>query len=142
MPDYTLADLAKMFDHSLLQPTLTDADLDQGFRLAREYQVASVCVKPYAVARAADALRGSGVLVGTVIGFPHGGHLSKVKAAEAQAAMADGAVELDMGGDIGKGLSGGWGDVRDDIAAGVRAGHPGRGQGDGGFGNRPPAEGH
>ena len=80
MADYTLADLAKMFDHSLLQPTLTDADLDRGFEVAREYQVASVCVKPYGVARAAAALKGSGVLVGTVIGFPHGGHLTTVKA--------------------------------------------------------------
>ena len=123
MPDYTLADLAKMFDHSLLQPTLTDADLDQGFRVAREYRVASVCVKPYAVARAAEALRGSGVLVGTVVGFPHGGHLSKVKAAEAQAAMADGAVELDMVVNIGKVLSGDWGYVRDDIAAVVEPAH-------------------
>jgi len=125
MTDYTLADLAKMFDHSLLQPTLTDADLDQGFRVAREYRVASVCVKPYAVARAADALRGSGVLVGTVIGFPHGGHLSKVKAAEAQAAMADAAVELDMVVNIGKVLSGDWGYVRDDIAAVVEPAHRG-----------------
>src|SRR5215218_5039526 len=96
MPDYTLADLAKMFDHSLLQPTLTDADLDNGFAVAREYQVASVCVKPYGVRRAADALNGSGVLVGTVIGFPHGGHRTNIKVAEAEAAMADGAVELDM----------------------------------------------
>jgi len=125
MTDYTLADLAKMFDHSLLQPTLTDADLDQGFRVARESRVASVCVKPYAVARAADALRGSGVLVGTVIGFPHGGHLSKVKAAEAQAAMADAAVELDMVVNIGKVLSGDWGYVRDDIAAVVEPAHRG-----------------
>src|SRR3954466_4136934 len=123
MPDYTLAELAKMFDHSLLQPTLTDADLDQGFRVARECRVASVCVKPYAVARAADALRGSGVLVGTVIGFPHGGHLSKIKAAEAQAAMADGAVELDMVVNIGKVLSGDWSYVRDDIAAVVVPAH-------------------
>jgi deoxyribose-phosphate aldolase len=66
MPDYTLADLAKMFDHSLLQPTLTDDDLRKGFAVAREYQVASVCVKPYGVRTAADALQGSGVLVGTV----------------------------------------------------------------------------
>jgi deoxyribose-phosphate aldolase len=123
MPDYTLADLARMFDHSLLQPTLTDADLDRGFEVAREYRVASVCVKPYGVARAAAALRGSGVLVGTVIGFPHGGHLSRIKAAEAEAAMADGAVELDMVVNIGKVLSGDWGYVRDDIAAVVEPAH-------------------
>src|SRR3954469_3915312 len=115
MPDYTLAGLAKMFDHSLLQPTLTDADLDRGFEVARAYDVASVCVKPYAVARAAAALTGTGVLVGTVIGFPHGGHLSRTKAAEAEAAMADGAAEFDMVVNIGKVLSNDWGYVRDDI---------------------------
>jgi deoxyribose-phosphate aldolase len=123
MPDFTLADLAKMFDHSLLQPTLTDADLDRGFHVARDYAVASVCVKPYAVVRAAAALKGSGVLVGTVIGFPHGGHLSRIKAAEAEAAMADGAVELDMVVNIGKVLSGDWGYVRNDIAAVVEPAH-------------------
>src|SRR5690349_17607684 len=123
MPDYTLADLAKMFDHSLLQPTLTDSDLDRGFQVARDYRVASVCVKPYAVGRAAAALRGSGVLVGTVIGFPHGGHLSKIKAAEAEAAMADGAVELDMVVNVGKVLSGDWDYVREDIAAVIDRAH-------------------
>jgi deoxyribose-phosphate aldolase len=123
MPDYTLAELAKMFDHSLLQPTLTDTDLDRGFQVAREYQVASVCVKPYGIARAAAALRGSGVLIGTVIGFPHGGHVSKIKAAEAESAMADGAVELDMVVNIGKVLSGDWGYVRDDIAAVIEPAH-------------------
>jgi deoxyribose-phosphate aldolase len=123
MPDYTLAELAKMFDHSLLQPTLTDADLERGFQVARDYQVASVCVKPYAVARAAAALRGSGVVVGTVIGFPHGGHLSKIKAAESEAAMADGAVELDIVVNIGKVLSGDWDYVRRDIAAVIDPAH-------------------
>jgi deoxyribose-phosphate aldolase len=123
MPDYTLADLAKMFDHSLLQPTLTDAEIDRGFEVAREYQVASVCVKPYAVARATAALKDSGVLVGTVIGFPHGGHLTKIKMAEAEAAMSDGALELDMVVNIGKVLSRDYGYVRDDIAAVVDAAH-------------------
>jgi deoxyribose-phosphate aldolase len=123
MPDYTLADLAKMFDHSLLQPTLTDADLDRGFEVAREYNVASVCVKPYGVARAAAALRGSNVVVGTVIGFPHGGHLSRIKVAEADAAIDDGAVELDMVVNIGKVLSKDYGYVRDDIAAVVQTAH-------------------
>jgi len=123
MPDHTLADLAKMFDHSLLQPTLTDADLDRGFEVAREYRVASVCVKPYGVTRAAAALMGSGVSVGTVIGFPHGGHLTAVKRAEAEAAMADGAVELDMVVNIGKVLSKDYRFVRDDIAAVVETAH-------------------
>ena len=126
MPDYTLADLAKMFDHSLLQPTLTDDDLQKGFAVAREYEVASVCVKPYGVRAAADALKGSGVLVGTVIGFPHGSHLTKIKVAEAEAAMADGAVELDMVVNIGKVLSKDYAYVERDIAAVVDAAHKGR----------------
>ena len=116
-------ELAKMFDHSLLQPNLTDAEIDRGFEVARKYQVASVCVKPYAVVRAAEFLRGSGVLVGTVIGFPHGGHLTRVKLFEAEAAMADGAVELDMVVNIGKVLSGEYGYVRDEIAAIVDDAH-------------------
>lgn len=123
MPDFTLADLAKMFDHSLLQPTLTDADLDRGFEVAREYRVASVCVKPYGVTRAAAALEGSGVLVGTVIGFPHGGHLTRIKVAEAEAALADGAVELDMVVNVGKVLSKDYAYVREDIGGVVTAAH-------------------
>ena len=123
MPTATLAELAKMFDHSLLQPTLTDADLDRGFEVAREYRVASVCVKPYGVARAAAALKGSGVFVGTVVGFPHGGHVTRVKQVEAEAAVADGAVELDMVVNIGKVLSKDYDCVRDDIAVVVEAAH-------------------
>lgn len=123
MADYTLKDLAKMFDHSLLQPTMTDADLEKGCRLAAEYEVASVCIKPYGVAKAAEWLKGSGVLVGTVIGFPHGSHLTKIKVAEAEAAMADGAVELDMVVNIGKVLSKEFGYVREDIAAIVETAH-------------------
>src|SRR5271156_5748377 len=105
-PTYT--DLAKMIDHSLLQPVLTDAQLDEGCRLAREYDVASVCIKPYAVRRAADLLAGSSVVVGTVIGFPHGGHLTKIKVAEAEAALDDGAKELDMVVNVGKVLTHDW----------------------------------
>jgi deoxyribose-phosphate aldolase len=119
----TYADLAKMIDHSLLQQVLTDADLEQGLALAREYDVASVCIKPYAVPMAVQALAGSTVLVGTVIGFPHGGHHTKIKVAEAEAALDDGAVELDMVVNIGKVLSNQYGYVADDIAAVVDAAH-------------------
>jgi deoxyribose-phosphate aldolase len=121
----TFADLAKMMDHSLLQQTLTDADLDEGCRLARTYEVASVCIKPYAVRRAAELLAGSTVAVGTTIGFPHGGHLTAVKVFEAQKAMADGARELDMVVNIGKVLSRDWAYVADDIRAVVDVAHPG-----------------
>ena len=119
----TLAELAAMFDHSLLQPTLTDADLDAGCDLARELAVASVCIKPYAVARAAKLLAGSKVRVSTVIGFPHGGCQPAVKLYEAQYAMDDGATELDMVVNIGKVLSGEWNYVAQDIDGVVRAAH-------------------
>ncbi len=123
MPTYTLADLAKMFDHSLLQPVLTDAELEKGCLLAREYDVASVCIKPYAVPLAARILSGSSVAVSTVIGFPQGGNNTKIKVAEAELAIAEGAIELDMVCNIGKVLSKDWGYVQEDIAAVVETAH-------------------
>lgn len=125
MTDYTYTDLAKMIDHSLLQPTLTDDDLDRGCRLAREYDVASVCIKPYAVRRAVELLASSTVAVGTTIGFPHGGHVPAIKVAEARQAMADGARELDMVVNIGKVLSGDWAYVADDVRSVVQTAHDG-----------------
>lgn len=123
MADFTYHDIARMLDHSLLTPTLTDADLERGCVLAREYGVASVCIKPYAVRRAAELLAGSGVAVGTTIGFPHGGHVTRIKLLEAEQAMADGAVELDMVVNIGKVLSKDWDYVRRDIQAVLEAAH-------------------
>jgi deoxyribose-phosphate aldolase len=119
----TYTEIAKMIDHSLLQPTLTDADLEQGCRLARQYDVASVCIKPYAVRLAADLLAGSTVAVGTTIGFPHGGHLTAIKVDEAERAMDDGARELDMVVNIGKVLSRDWSYVAADIRAVVEVAH-------------------
>jgi len=119
----TLAELAKMFDHSLLQPIMTDADLERGLILAREYNVASVCIKPYAVKLAAKLLAGSTVQASTTIGFPHGGHVTAIKVAESEIALADGATELDMVVNIGKVLSEEWNYVSDDIAAVVRVAH-------------------
>jgi deoxyribose-phosphate aldolase len=123
MSSPTLADLARMFDHSLLQPTLTDADLERGCLLAREYAVASVCIKPYAVKLAAKLLAGSAVQASTTIGFPHGGHATGVKVYESERAMDDGATELDMVVNVGKVLSGEWNYVAHDIEAVVRAAH-------------------
>src|SRR5438876_2039726 len=123
MPDFSYSQIAKMIDHSLLQPTLTDRELEDGCQLAREYDLASVCIKPYAVAQATAQLRGSTVAVGTTIGFPHGGHVTRIKVAEAEQAMTDGARELDMVVNIGKVLSRDWRYVADDIRAVVEAAH-------------------
>src|SRR5262249_18522526 len=123
MPDFTYAAIAKMLDHSLLQPNLTDPELEQGCKFAREYDVASVCIKPYAVPLAAELLAGSTVAVGTTVGFPHGGHCTSVKVAEAERAIADGARELDMVVNVGKVLSKDWRYVADDVRAVAEAAH-------------------
>lgn len=115
--------IAKLLDHSLLHPTLTDADLRTGCELARRLEVASVCVKPCAVALAREILIGSPVKVGTVIGFPHGGQLTAVKAFEAEQACRQGAVELDMVINVGKALGGDWEYVQADIRAVVEVAH-------------------
>jgi deoxyribose-phosphate aldolase len=123
MTPLTYTEAAKMIDHSLLQPILTDAELEAGCELARSYNVASVCIKTYAVSVAAKLLAGSTVAVGTTIGFPHGGHKSAIKAREAELALEDGATELDMVVNIGKVLSGDWRYVSEDIRAVVDIAH-------------------
>src|SRR4051812_37162375 len=114
---YSYEELAKMIDHSLLNPTLTDRELEEGCKIAAKYQVASVCIKPYYVKRATELLKGTGVLVGTVIGFPHGGSTTEVKRYETEIACLDGAVEIDMVINIGKALSGDWNYVEQDVKA-------------------------
>jgi deoxyribose-phosphate aldolase len=113
----TLEQLAKVIDHSLLKPELTEEEVIAGCELARQYHVASVCVKPADVRLAAQLLRGSDVAVGTVIGFPHGSSTTAIKTAEAQDAISNGAVELDMVINIGALRSGKYDYVRDEIAA-------------------------
>ena len=127
MSNFTYLDIAKMIDHSLLQPTLTDDELEAGCRLALEYDVASVCIKPYYLKRCAEILAGSTVKASTTIGFPHGGHTTRIKLLEAQEALDHGCQELDMVVNIGKVLSGDWPFVRADIQAVVDAAHA-RGQ--------------
>ena len=116
-------DIAKAIDHSLLRPELDDAFVEAGCRLAAEYDVASVCVRPVDVVRARRILDGTDVAVGTTIGFPHGNHTTEVKVAEAKRALADGATELDMVIQIGALKSGRDVDVQADIAAVVEVGH-------------------
>lgn len=116
-------ELAKMIDHSLLHPTMTDEDLRKGCALAKEYQVASVCIKPYAIKLAVEALQGSDVLVGTVIGFPQGNSTIAIKVAETIQACRDGATEIDMVVNIGKVLQQDWAYVREEIEAVCQATH-------------------
>ncbi|PSN67579.1 deoxyribose-phosphate aldolase [Corynespora cassiicola Philippines] len=111
----TLNGVAKMIDHSLLHPTMTDADIDAGLSIAKTYHVATACVKPYLIPRAKKALEGTGVLVCPVIGFPHGNSTTEVKVFEATKAAAEGGKEIDMVINIGKALGGDWEYVADEI---------------------------
>jgi len=112
-----------MIDHSLLNPTLTWDELEHGIALALAYDVASVCIMPYALKHCAERLRGSNVRASTTIGFPHGGHSTAIKVAEARQALADGGEELDMVVNISKVLSGDWPYVEQDIREVVEATH-------------------
>ena len=125
--ELTYEAIAQRIDHSLLAPTLTDAELEAGCRIAAAYRVASVCIKPYAVPMAAAVLRGTGVAVGTTVGFPHGGHAPAVKVFEAQRALDDGATELDMVINIGQALGEDWDAVRAEVAAVTDVAHRGGG---------------
>ncbi|SFF55893.1 deoxyribose-phosphate aldolase [Thermoflexibacter ruber] len=107
--------LAKMIDHSLLHPTMTDRELEEGCAVAKKYEVASVCIKPYAVKEAARWLAGSDVLVCTVVGFPHGSSTVDIKVAETIQACQEGATEIDMVVNIGKVLGEDWVYVKDEI---------------------------
>jgi len=120
---YSYAELAKMIDHSLLHPTMTDRELIAGCKLAAKYQVASVCIKPYFVKEAVRLLRGTGVKVGAVVGFPQGSSTTAVKRFETEMACIDGATEIDMVINVGKALSGDWTYVERDIRAVVHEAH-------------------
>jgi len=114
---YSYSDIAKMIDHSLLNPALTVEELQAGCRLGRDYDVASVCILPYYAARCAGLLEGSTVQPSTTIGFPHGGHRREIKIAEAEQALKDGATELDAVINISKARSSDWKYVADEIRA-------------------------
>ncbi len=117
MDDIPVHKLAGMLDHSLLQPTSTDAELEAGCLLARRLAVASVCILPHALPRCVQLLEGSGVEPSTTIGFPHGATSTRAKEREAALALGDGATELDMVVNIGKVLSRDFVYVRADIQA-------------------------
>jgi deoxyribose-phosphate aldolase len=109
--------IAGMIDHSLLNPSLTVRELEDGCALALRYEVASVCIQPYYLRRCAELLAGSTVHASTTIGFPHGGHTTAVKIAEVRQAINDGGQELDAVINIGKARSGDWQYVGDEIFA-------------------------
>ncbi len=113
----TVKEIAKMIDHSLLHPTMTDKDLKEGCELALKYDAASVCIKPYAVSMAKKLLEGSDVKVCTVIGFPHGNSTIDIKVDETKQAIEDGATEIDMVVNIGKVLGEDWTYVDDEVGA-------------------------
>jgi deoxyribose-phosphate aldolase len=114
---YTYSDIAKMIDHSLLNPTLTTEALEEGCRLALAYDVASVCTMPYYLRRCSELLRGSDVKASTTIGFPHGVNTTAIKLAEIAQALADDGQELDVVVNISKVLSGDWAYVSNEIRA-------------------------
>jgi deoxyribose-phosphate aldolase len=118
---YTLAQVAKTIDSALLKPEMTIEEVIAGCAMAKKYHVASICCRPADVALVAEQLRGSDVLVGTVVGFPHGSSSAKVKAFETALAVEEGAVEIDMVINIGYMKSGMYDAVRDEIAAVVKA---------------------
>lgn len=111
----TLNELAKMIDHSLLHPTMTDEIIHDGLVLSRDYGVATCCVKPYSIPDAVRVFEGSNVLACAVIGFPHGNSTIGIKVAEAESASLAGAREIDMVVNIGKVKGGDWGYVRREV---------------------------
>ena len=125
---YSYFDIAKMIDHSLLNPALTVPELEEGCQLALRYEVASVCILPYYVARCAQLLAGSTVQPSTTIGFPHGGHTTAVKLDEVRQALKDRATELDMVINISQARSGNWEYVEREIRLLTEATHAGRAQ--------------
>jgi deoxyribose-phosphate aldolase len=121
--EFTYESVAGTIDHSLLHPTMTDRELEDGCKLAAEYRVATVCIKPYAIRRAAEILQGTGVGVCAVVAFPHGSSATAVKSYETLAACHAGATEIDMVCNVGKVLSSDWTYVAADILAVTEAAH-------------------
>jgi deoxyribose-phosphate aldolase len=121
--EYSCDDIAKMIDHSLLRPELTVEDIREGCRIACKYKVATVCCAPCDVLAVKELLVGSGVKTTTVVGFPHGYNATATKVFEAEQAIKDGAVELDMVLNIGRLISGDYEYVKEDIRAVVEAAH-------------------
>jgi len=114
-PSFNYHDISRMIDHSLLNPSLTARELDEGCALALRYEVASVCILPYYLCNCSAMLNGTGVRSSTTIGFPHGGHTTAIKLAEARHALKDGGEELDVVINISKARSGDWQYVQNEL---------------------------
>lgn len=112
----TVNELAKMIDHSLLHPTMSDAEVQTGCEISRDYGVATACVKPYSIRQALEIFAGTDVLACAVIGFPHGNSTTGIKVVEAESAALAGAKEIDMVVNNGKVKSGEWAYVKREIA--------------------------
>jgi len=121
--DYTCSDIAQMIDHSLLRPELTEEDVRKGCEIAKKYKVATVCCRPSEVVFVKQLLQDSDVKTTTVVGFPHGYNKTETKVFEAEQAIEDGAVELDMVINIGRLLDGDFDYVKNDISAVVEVAH-------------------
>ena len=121
--NYTCHDIAQMIDHSLLRPELTEEDIRKGCETAKKYKVTTVCCRPYEVAQVKQLLQDSDVKTTTVVGFPHGYNKTETKVFEAEQAIKDGAVELDMVINIGRLLDGDYDYVRNDIQTVVEVAH-------------------
>ncbi len=121
--DYTCHDIAQMIDHSLLRPELTEEDVRKGCEIAKKYKVATVCCRPSEVVFVKQLLQDSDVKTTTVVGFPHGYNKTETKVFEAEQAIEDGAVELDMVINIGRLLDGDFDYVKNDISAVVEVAH-------------------
>lgn len=126
MNTITARDIAQMIDHSLLNPKFSRQEVEDGCRLAAEYQCITVCVKPCDVRLAYGILKGSGVITTSVIGFPHGSNITEIKVLETRRAIEEGCGEVDMVMNIGRFLSGDYDLVRDDIAAVCGEAHRGK----------------
>ncbi len=109
--------LSKYIDHTVLKAFAAKEDIEKLCSEAKQYGFASVCVNPFWVKYCADLLKGSGVKVCTVIGFPLGANESETKAFEAALAIKNGAQEVDMVINIGALKSGDWDTVKNDIQA-------------------------
>lgn len=115
--------ISRMIDHSLLKPNTLVSEFEAGCRMAAQYRTGSVCIQPHYLKRCVEILKGSGVQASTVIGFPHGGHRTSVKFAEAEQALADGGQELDLVCNISRAVSGDWEFVKTDLAAVINLTH-------------------